>query len=163
MFVHYLAQVQELLSVGTRFVLTARNPMAVVAPIKQVESRKGADWNIETTVNDIFNFYFHLHCVREGLLASACHVKYEDLVLGNWEPLEAYLGFTVSDALMLSRQERVLDKQDPFYTSLYGKQVSGERVDAWQCELSDAEISHVRGVFQASWLTAGIFDASTGQ
>lgn len=148
MLVYYLAQAQELLSAGTRFVLTVRNPLAVIASMKQVESRKGAEWNIETKVNDIFNFYFHLHRVREeGLLASACYVKYEDLVLGNWEPLEAYLGFTVSDALMLSKHQRILDKQDPFYTPLYEKQVSGERVDAWQSELSDAEISHVRGVF----------------
>jgi len=148
MLVFYLAQAQELLSAGTRFVLTVRNPLAVITSMKQVESRKGAEWNIETTVNDIFNFYFYLHRVREeGLIASACYVKYEDLMLGNWEPLEAYLGFTVSDAPMLSWRERALDKQDPFYTPLYEKQASGERIDAWQSELSEAEISYVRGLF----------------
>lgn len=148
MLAYHLAQAQELLPAGTRFVLTVRNPLAIIASMKQVESRKGADWNIETTVNEIFNFYFHLNRVREeGRLASACYVKYEDLVLGNWEAMEAFLGFPVSDALKISKHERVFDKQDPFYTPLYEKQVSGERVDAWQSELSEAEISYVRGVF----------------
>ncbi len=148
MLVYYLAQAQELLPACTRFVLTVRNPLGVIASMKQVESRRGAAWNIEATVNDIFNFYFHLYRAREeGRLASACYLKYEDLVVGNWEALEAFLGFPVSDALMLSKHERVLDKHDPFYTPLYEKQVSGERVDAWQSELSEAEISYVRGVF----------------
>jgi hypothetical protein len=143
-----LLRAQELLPAETRFVITIRNPLAVMASMKKVESRRGSIWDIKTKVDEIFNFYFHLNRVREeARIVSACYVRYEDMVTGQWGSLESFLGFSLSDEFMHVKHKRDIDKTNPFYTPLYEKSVSNERIDAWKDELSDFEISYVRDVF----------------
>lgn len=148
MLSYYLVQAQDLLPPDTRFVITVRNPLAVVASLKKVASKNGADWNIKAKVDEIFNFYFHLNRVhQEGRNAAIYFVRYEDLVSGNRKDLESFLGFPVSDEFIPGKYKGTFDKADPFYSPLYEKPVSNMRIDAWQGELSDSEISYIRDVF----------------
>jgi len=144
----YLAQAKDLMPDGTRFVITVRNPLAVVASMKKVVIKQGEAWNIEATTEEIFNFYFHLYRAREEVkITPACFVRYEDLVVGNWGELESFLGFSLSDELIRTKHNNEFDRADPFYSSLYEKPISNERTNAWQDELSDSEISYARDVF----------------
>lgn len=144
----YLLQAQELLPADTRFVIMIRNPLAVMASMKMVESRRGGTWDIKAKVDEIFNFYYHLNRIREeAILPSVCFVRYEDIVLRKWESLELFLGLSLSDDFMLDKHGLEMDKEAPFYTPLYEKPVSNERVDAWQDDLSDVEILYIREIF----------------
>lgn len=148
MLSYYLSQAQDLLPVGTRFVIMVRNPLAVVASMKKVVTKQKSGWNIKAVADEIFNFYFHLHRTREAEdITSACFVRYEDLVLGNWGELESFLGFPVSDEFAVTKQKNEFDQADPFYSPFYKKPISNKRIDAWRGELSDLEISYVRDVF----------------
>lgn len=149
----YLTQAQDLLPFGTRFVLTVRNPLAVIASMKQVDRRKGTRWKIRSTVNNILNFYYSLTRVRqEGLLRSAVYIKYEDLVRGKNEKLEEFLGFAVNDTPTAGKHDRDFDRKDPFYTQLYEKPVTDERINAWRSELSKLEVLYAKRV------CAGVMD-----
>jgi hypothetical protein len=148
MLSYHLVQAQDLLPRGTHFIVTVRNPLAVIASMKQVATKRGDAWNIKVTVDEIFNFYFHLSCAREKIQPEYIHfVRYEDLVLRNWKELEAFLGFPVSGEFIATKHERRFNREDPFYSPLYEGPLSSERIDAWQDCLSDSEISYVRDIF----------------
>lgn len=144
----YLAQAQDLLPLDTRFVITVRNPLAVVASLKKVASKSGVDWNVKEKVNEVFNFYFHLNRFhQEATNTAAYFIRYEDLVSGNCEKLESFIGFPVRDEFIPGKYKEAFEKADPFYSPLYEESVSNKRIDAWQGELSGSEISYVHDVF----------------
>jgi len=148
MLSHYLQHAQDLLPGDTRFIIMVRHPLGVVASMKKVIIKQGSGWNIKAAVDDMFNFYFQVHHAREtAKISSACFVRYEDFVLGQWSELESFLGFSISDESVLSKHKREFNQADPFYSPLYEKPISDERIRGWRDQLSDLEISYIRDVF----------------
>lgn len=139
----YLADVKELLP-PHKLIVLMRDPRDVLASMKIVTMRKQQHWNARKEAEDLMNYYYQIGHYRPHFGTDSILVHYEDLVRGKTTALQEFLQLPalelgLSDNAVSDVKDR-LDPADPFYSELYLKPTTTEKVGSFASILTKKEI-----------------------
>ncbi len=143
----YLKYAIDIFPDDTRFIITIRNPLGVIASIKNVVRKQKKKWELELRAADIFNYYHQIVLFLNENKKNVYFIKYEDIVERKLSDLEKYVGFNIDGLIDNDKKICIWDKSDPFYTLLNDADISQERILSWRTELSDDEIIYIKRSF----------------
>lgn len=131
-----------------RLICIVRDPRDVIASVKNVAKRKREAWNLDKTAAWIFSYYSGLQNHRPNAGPNTLFVRYEDLVAGQLATVRQFLGQSAEavaenpDAIKAK-----LDPSDPFFSELYLKPTTQQKVGSYAKDLTKDEIAHINKVF----------------
>jgi hypothetical protein len=138
----YLEDLDDVLP-SHRLIVLMRNPLDVIASMKEVIRRQRKKWRINSVASELLQFYLQInrHAARPD---SGClFLRYEDVVTGNRHALSGILeiiGLTDHVASDKATVAAKLDASDPFFSEHYLRATTSERIGSYQKTLSLFEI-----------------------
>lgn len=159
LFLHYAT---ELFPPTTRVVLSIRNPLAVIASIKQVTKRSGKNFDLLEASRQIFTYYYEIWQFKaSNETKNVMFVKYEEIASRRQETLEELRDFCGYELNLQGDRTTTYDPSDPFYSPLSGKPVTDEAVAEWQRILNSKEINSILKDFAGVMENWGYAPSST--
>lgn len=129
-----------------------REPLDVVASLKRVHMRKGLDWTVESAFRMVRDGKYGILRAYERSTEYTKFIFYESIVSQSEFPL-AQLGLETPTGRRKARSrvsndiKQKLDSSDPFFSELYFRPTTSERIGAWKAELTTHEAHQVREEF----------------
>jgi len=134
----------------SQILIIIRDPRDVIASYKQVFIRKNELWKIDFAVNQIFEYYYSILQFVKNYADKCVVVKYENLVENGIEELaeKFNLGHRLRSADSASQNvEQMVDVKDPFYSELYIKPTTTDKIGSFKKHLTEEEIVLVENTF----------------
>lgn len=136
-----------------KVVIIVRDPRDVLASMKDVAGRRDEQWNIHIASQAIANYYYQIGNFFSNTQPNAILVRYEDIVTD--PSIMAGLikfagGHPGHQRSMNSEAEmaKSMDSTDPFFSDLYSRPTTAERIGSYRNILSRGEITF----FESSYL-----------
>lgn len=135
-------------------VIVMRDPMDVLASLKDVLRRAGRPWNFANELAALAQVLAGIDSFVERHDRRTIVVRYEDITRRDPRAvarLEAFIGRPLS----WSSHNDWVDKADPFYVPTYGQAVTGGRIGRFVEALTRQEIDAASAAFAAARLRWG--------
>lgn len=128
-----------------------RDPRAVYLSLKNVRAKLGISTNPSDIVAALEPYYHGLYLLRSAkkLPENIHFIKYEDLIQGKIDILKKIAVKYNLQLHLTGGVEDSFDKNDPFYSHLYGKKMSAEGLNRYKDELKNEELQAIENKF--SW------------
>lgn len=144
---HYLDDLVDILP-DHRLICIVRDPRDVIASVKNVAKRKQEAWDLEKTAAWIYSYYSGLQKHRPNAGSNTLFVRNEDLVAGQLPRVRDFLGQSAEDVLEDPEAIKArLDPSDPFFSDLYLKPTTKQKVGSYVKDLTKDEIAYIDKIF----------------
>ncbi len=136
-----------------RLVVIVRDPLDVIASMKNVNKKKKTCFNINNVAEEIFIYYFKIsRFLDKNNVNNSFFVRYEDLVAtGEMNALKSFLPEGMIECASkkndMSSFQNMLDVSDPFFSELYLRPTTQEKIGSYLDILSEDEINLIQTIF----------------
>lgn len=133
-----------------RLIVLMRNPLDVIASMKEVTARKKEKWRIKSVASELLQYYLQINSHAARPDPGCLFLRYEDVVTGSKHALSGILdriGLTDHVAIDTDTVAAKLDASDPFFSEHYLRATTSERIGAYRKTLSLIEIVLIDTMF----------------
>lgn len=129
-----------------KIVIIVRDPRDVLASMKEVAGRRDERWDIHNASKNIANYYYQIGNFFDNPQPNAALVRYEDIVTdpSGMADLIKFAGGHPSHQCSMSSEAEVvkaMTSTDPFFSDLYLRPTTTEKIGNYQNILSRGEIT----------------------
>lgn len=150
--VHILESAELLLPRSTQFIVTFRNPLALVASLKSVRAQQETRFDLQGAADYVMNYCWSISRIKARADSDRwLFFKYEDLLDLDVSPIEKFVGQEVD----LDKMTPIVRPKngDPTWTRLMTQPINTDANEVTLSRLSRRENKYLRSVF------AGVLDA----
>nr|WP_247750580.1 sulfotransferase [Rhizobium sp. E27B/91] len=137
----------DLLDAKTVCLAIVRHPADVMASMKRVRKKAGADWDMESDIMTVYRCYDGIRSISQNeCTLSKLVVRYEDLILGqSLDAVSDFLGNSID--LAKSSSPEWLARTGAFKSQGYGRAFSSDSSGEGTISLTPAELNRVQSIF----------------
>jgi hypothetical protein len=134
-----------------KLIVLVRDPRDVLASMKNVVTRKKANWDVQEEATRLFPYYHHIANFQQEGGQGCLFVRYEDLVVGETAALRDFLQQPVLQNIFRDNNAAnvrdQIDDADPFFSELYLQPTTQKKIGSYRHALSKEEIRHIEAVY----------------